>query len=48
MQLIIVRNSSGFNNFWPEFQVLFYEAEYKLLFAKKMMGSTTSNYYISS
>jgi hypothetical protein len=48
MHLVIVRNSSGLNNFWPEFNVCFHEGEHKLLHAKKMMGSTTSNYYITS
>jgi hypothetical protein len=47
LSLVISRNSSGLNSFWPEFQVMYENGE-NLLYSKKMMGSTTSNYYITA
>ncbi len=48
LHLIIYRKSSGLNTFWPEFQLVMDDGSRELLYAKKMMGSTTSNYYITT
>ena len=45
MHSFIFRDESGFNTLWPEFIMLFEST--KMLFAKKMMGCTTSNFYIT-
>jgi hypothetical protein len=48
LHLIIFRKSSGLSTFWPEFQLLMDDGPKELIYAKKMMGSTTSNYYITT
>lgn len=47
VELTISRDKSGFNYIWPEFSLIFNENGKTLAFAKKMMGSSTSNYYIT-
>lgn len=45
LRLQLVRDTSGFNSLWPEYWL--YIEGTKMLFSKKMMGSTTSNYYFT-
>jgi hypothetical protein len=46
-EFTISRDKSGFNYLWPEFSLIFNENGKKLAYAKKMMGNSTANYYIT-
>jgi hypothetical protein len=47
-EFTISRNQSGLNVLWPEFVLIFNENGKQFAHAKKMMGNSTANYYISS
>ena len=43
----ILKNNSGFNLLWPEYQMRDLKSNIHILSAKKKAANTTSNYYIS-
>lgn len=45
--LSLYRDQSGFNILWPQFLLQLQENGATMGYAKKMMGNTTSNYYLS-
>lgn len=48
LEMALIRNTSGFNSFWPEFYLRFPSEKASLLAAKKVSSKPISTYIISS